>query len=240
MKRLILSLFLISILLLSACGSERIISGEIMEQTMNEATGVSSFVVQQEDGKRVGIIMSAETSVWPSDMISAEDFRYNEYDGILVSVTCKNDQQELTTHAGTKLTAYIAETIHITGQLIRGAFTVSDGTEVDLLQYGTGSFSNRYQLRNGTELLYELNPTGPENMYVGGIESFDDLSEVAKKNVSAYYAEQGFFTMCRKNWSGLIRTMSATRTAQNSAAAQLDKKFLQPHPVAVSCTFLPA
>ena len=37
-----------------------------------------------------------------------------------------------------------------------------------------------YQTEDGTELLREYGPSGPENVFIGGLESFDDLSEAAK------------------------------------------------------------
>lgn len=52
-------------------------------------------------------------------------------------------------------------------------------------------FGTTYRLRDGTELLREDAPSGPENHYVADLESFDDLSEAAKPVVRQYYDEQG-------------------------------------------------
>lgn len=192
MKRIILPIIMIGILLLAACNSEHKVSGEVIEWTMNEDTGVSAFVVQTEGGKQVGIIVSDNTSVWSSDIVSADDFRHNEQDGVFVSVVCEKGMQKLKNESGAELTAYTADVVRITGLLNRGAFTVSDGTKIDLFQFGNATnFSNCYQLEDGTKLLYERSRTGPENVYVGGLESLDDLNEKAKENVSAYYADQG-------------------------------------------------
>ena len=48
-----------------------------------------------------------------------------------------------------------------------------------------------YKLSDGTTLMTIQDPAGPRNVYVGGMESFDDLSESAQKAISAFYKQQG-------------------------------------------------
>ncbi len=48
-----------------------------------------------------------------------------------------------------------------------------------------------YKLSDGTSLLRVNEQSGPANVYVGGIESFDNLSENAQNTVSTFYEEQG-------------------------------------------------
>ena len=55
----------------------------------------------------------------------------------------------------------------------------------------TGSFGTNYQTKDGIVLLRESSPNGPENHYVGNLESFDDLSEAAKPHVAEFYKKQG-------------------------------------------------
>jgi len=72
----------------------------------------------------------------------------------------------------------------------RKAFTFADGKSADLWR-PNDSGSDVYKLSDGTTLLTIQDPTGPDNVYVVGRESFDDLSESAKRAVSEYYKKQG-------------------------------------------------
>ena len=69
-------------------------------------------------------------------------------------------------------------------------YTLSDGASVDLWQ-DEWEDRNYYRLSDGTELLSEMEAAGPENVYVGGQESFDDLTVEAKEKVRLYYEKQG-------------------------------------------------
>lgn len=56
------------------------------------------------------------------------------------------------------------------------------------------AFFVQHMIIGGVEknlLLAVTDSSGPDNCYVGGIESFDDLSETAKEKVLAYYEAQG-------------------------------------------------
>lgn len=75
-----------------------------------------------------------------------------------------------------------------TRELPETSLNLSDGTTVDVLK-NSGSIS--YLLSDGTELLRVENPSGPDNVIVGGTDSFDDLSEAAQTNILTYYSEQG-------------------------------------------------
>ena len=69
-----------------------------------------------------------------------------------------------------------------------GETTLSDGTAVQLWQRLFGDTA--YRLEDGTDLLRERT-SGPEHVYVGGQESFDDLADDAQKAVRAYYEDRG-------------------------------------------------
>ncbi|MBQ3510556.1 MAG: hypothetical protein IJA90_11150 [Peptococcaceae bacterium] len=69
-------------------------------------------------------------------------------------------------------------------------YTLTDGTCVDLWNDEWGD-TNYYRLADGTELLRERCSISPENVYVGGQESFDDLTAEAQKNVKTYYVKKG-------------------------------------------------
>lgn len=68
--------------------------------------------------------------------------------------------------------------------------TFSDGVSAEYWRPNDSS-PDIYKLTDGTILLTIEDPTGPDNAYVDGIESYDDLSASAQKAVSAYYEEQG-------------------------------------------------
>lgn len=70
------------------------------------------------------------------------------------------------------------------------ALVLSDGTAVDRWQKGYSGY-DFYKLKDGTELLREEHPSGPENVYVGGRESFTSLPEHTAKAISAYYDDMG-------------------------------------------------
>ena len=66
--------------------------------------------------------------------------------------------------------------------------TLSDGTAVEIWQ---GSRDYRYKLADGTELLWEQQPVGPDRVHVAGQESLDDLSPAAQEGIRTYYDSQG-------------------------------------------------
>ena len=173
-------------------GSLTELSGEVVEWSTDGDTSLSSFVVQTEEGDRFGVLMTGQTVILPSDTLSAEDFLRQPPEGVVVSVFCQRGRQTLTAQDGRTLAAFSADQISIIGQVTQNVFALSDGTEIDLIQYDSSPFAyNIYRLRDGKQLLRELPPSGPENVSVGGVASFDDLSPAAQEAVSAYYDRQG-------------------------------------------------
>lgn len=82
-----------------------------------------------------------------------------------------------------------AREIQITGARREQGITLSDGTAGEI--WDTAFFGTNYILPDGTELLRENRPSGPQNVHVGGVEGFDQLSAPAREAVASYYAEQG-------------------------------------------------
>ncbi|NLA86707.1 MAG: hypothetical protein GX847_05375 [Clostridiales bacterium] len=72
----------------------------------------------------------------------------------------------------------------------KGVMTFSDGESVSMWRTDY-SRDNVYKLSDETTLLTIQDTAGPDNTYVVGKESYDDLSETAQKAVSAYYEKQG-------------------------------------------------
>lgn len=70
------------------------------------------------------------------------------------------------------------------------AVTFEDGEYVDLWRNDLGRH-DFYKLSDGETLLTVQEPTGPDNVYVGGVENLNDLNETAQEAIIAYYEKQG-------------------------------------------------
>lgn len=189
MKKKLFCSLLLCLCFLTACSREQQVSGEIIERSMKEDSGIVSFVIQTDSGKEIGILMTEETWVTPwADGMTADDFKFEEQDGIRVSVSYDRTTRSLVTKSGNEIPAYDAKHVEIREVRMPNQTALSDGTCVDVWQ---GSNYTQYELTDGTELLREYRASGPANHYVVGIENFDDLSEPAKENVLRFYEEQG-------------------------------------------------
>ena len=188
MKKYVLLLAL-CLALLSGCGGDRAISGEVVEVHGGGAEGAFTLVVRTEDGEEAGILMTEETSVlsWVNGF-DEEAYRGEPRVGAMLTAKCGRVGQTLTTDGGGALTAYPASEVEITGVLRPEAEVLADGTRVNVWGISSGT---AYKLEDGTELLREREPSGPANVYVGGVESFDDLGAAAQERVLAYYKAQG-------------------------------------------------
>lgn len=149
----------------------------------------------QTGGQEIGILLTEKTLAYPAEGGSwtLEEmrvaFQAELSPDVQISADRTGGKKTLTTDSGAQITAYEASTIRITGRLERGAVTVGDGMPVDVLE---GNAFRTYRLSDGTELLRvaaELH--GPAYSYTGGVESFDDLSEAAQKQVLEYYDGRG-------------------------------------------------
>lgn len=94
------------------------------------------------------------------------------------------------TGSNARITAYEARQIRISGQLLRGAATLRDGTSVDLLEDRVWP-GHTWQLEGGAGLLRVNVPYGPEYSAVGGIDGWDTLNEAAQEQVLAFYCQRG-------------------------------------------------
>ena len=167
------------VLLLAGCGlGETELYGEVMQARV-EGGRLSGFVLRTEEGKDVTVSLSENTQIlsW-IDQVDEDAFLAGDAENIQVTVTALRDG------AG-----YIAGEIEISGARREQGITLSDGTAVEI--WDTAFFGTNYILPDGTELLWENRPSGPQNVHVGGVEGFDQLSAPAREAVAAYYAEQG-------------------------------------------------
>lgn len=184
-KQLFLLIFLALCLALSACGGEDRISGEVIEVTPE------ALVLETDEGKRAAVLLEEKTYISGMDGIDGEAYRADPHTGVQVTAFQPKRADSVFTADGTQVKAYRADNdyISIDAYLISEAAVLADGTVLDA--WKTSAFGTTYQTGDGVELLREDAPNGPENHYVGNLESFDDLSETAKPHVTAFYERQG-------------------------------------------------
>lgn len=179
---------------LTACQDEKSVSGTLAE-VQTDGEGNLSALVLEQDGKRTGVLLAKGTSFWPmgEGSWSGEEalaaFRKDLQPGNEFRAWCYSRKEKLETAEGEAIPAYWAQSVSIEGILERNALTLRDGTAIDSLERD-GRGSRTYRLPDGTELLRVDKPFGPENCYVGGVESFDDLSQAAQEKVRAYYQDR--------------------------------------------------
>jgi len=92
------------------------------------------------------------------------------------------------TYKGKKIAAYEAVSIDIAGYLSEDTVTLPEGAKVNIWKYYDGVI---YTAPDGTELLSVRYPAGPDNSYVSGVESLDDVDETARMRVIEFYEERG-------------------------------------------------
>lgn len=185
------------LLLLSACGDGRKMAyGTVAEVQTGDGGEIAAIVVDGDDGKQFGALITEDTwfSPWGEGHWSGEEARAAVQEqlqpGVRVAVEQLPGRKELETVGGGKIRAYESYHISIMAILRRNAAELADGTALDILDHGVFS-GVTYCLTDGTELLWVRRPSGPEHHYVGGLESFDDLSETAQEKVRAWYEERG-------------------------------------------------
>ena len=169
-------------LLLAGCGGGNLlVAGEITEAEVEDGRLDSVVLRSRSTGKEVFVQLTEDTTVMPIlEGATAEELLDGE--GI-------TGRLELEADCSTLTGICTAREIQITGARREQGITLSDGTAVEI--WDTAFFGTNYILPDGTELLRENRPSGPQNVHVGGVEGFDQLSAPAREAVAAYYAEQG-------------------------------------------------
>lgn len=181
----------LTLLLLTACSdSHRFLSGEVSD-VRTEKGEIVSFVLTGENGKRTGVLIPEDahfTSRVDLDAEAEKELLRSGRPGTFVHVEYNGGKTTLTTDSGETLPAYTAWFVAVNGYLEPDAAALRDGTPLDVFRWTSGT---SYRLKDGTDLLYVRDSAGPENSVVAGQESYNDLSETAQKNVSAYFQERG-------------------------------------------------
>lgn len=191
-------IILVLVLLLPGCEKGSVqVRGLVTEVRTGADGSLTGFLVRTADGGQTGILLTQGTSAFPTgtgpwtDEEMRLEFQEELQVDIKIYADCAPDKKLLAAEDGREFTAYEAAYIRIDGKLERGAVTLRDGAVLDVLVEDSLYTDRTYCLPDGAELLRVRGPSGPEGRYVGGLESFDDLSETAKKKISAFYAAQG-------------------------------------------------
>lgn len=172
------------------------ITGLVTELQTDDNGDLTAIIIRTGEGRENGILLTAESITYPPEGGGGtpEELRaaFQEVlrPDMMISAICVRGKKVLATDNGAKIRAYTASDIHVTGRLNRGAAATQDGTRIDVLEYDDWS-CHRYQLADGTVLLWVYAPNGPEHSYVNSVESFDDLSETAQEQVGAFYQQRG-------------------------------------------------
>ena len=176
MKKRWLPLIALCALLLTGCDAfTRSVSGQV---TGTEMDGESLSAISVTDEKK-----ETDFSVDPS---TAVFFNLDDPEGDALL----NHQAEVTVEYsllqwpfGQKKADYVRVNSYLSGEK-----TLSDGTGVEVWK---NTFDTSYRLPDGTDLLLERDPSGPDNVTVGGTENFDDLGPAAQEEILGYYDGQG-------------------------------------------------
>lgn len=177
---------------LSACGGKKQEDGRIVEMNMDGEAGLVSFIMQTDERKETGVLVTDETQILSLvEGIDADDFRAGRQKDVLVSVHFAGGRRTISTQDGEKIRAYQAEIIEITGCLKTDTVALSDGTTANIRKYEDAFDGVRYLLPDGTELLRVQAPTGPADSFVGGVEGLCDLEKAAQEKILQYFTDQG-------------------------------------------------
>lgn len=172
MKKLFVILSVL--LLLTGCGKNDITYGKV-----SSVTPQGSYVKLTLVGKDTVILADDDTLVYSmSDQIPYEQLLTGE----LVEPTITAYELKKTSEG------YLAERIYVESALLPEAYTLSDGTKLNIRKNPP---HNSYQTTEGWEILWEEDLMGPHNVSVGNLPNFDQLSPDAQEQIMAYYQEQG-------------------------------------------------
>lgn len=175
MKKLFLVLTFV--LLLTGCGKNRQIFGEVVSVT-NEGQYVQ-LTVHTDDGMDIPVLAGGESLVYSFDgVIPHEQLLTGELIRPIVTA------YELSREDG----AWLAERICVESIQLPEGYTLKDGT---VLTVRRNYNHTTYLAADETEILREEDPVGPNNVYVGGLPSLDDLEPEAQEKIIAYYDELG-------------------------------------------------
>lgn len=171
MKRVLL--VILCLLCLAGCGGEGQITGEVVKVGL-EPDSHGYLILRMENGKKKTVTFDGATAVLSFVDDSKE---IGAGDSVRVTLTGEKKYGKIP----------YAWTVVVESRVVEDGAVLKDGTALDIRDFGSYKV---FCLKDGTELLDERCPSGPENVFSGGLY-FDDLPEAAQEQVSAYFGEKG-------------------------------------------------
>lgn len=170
MKMRFLAALLLISCFLTACGGEKRTSGQVV----SFENGI--LTVQTENGKAYDFQVDSQKTVILSLADDGQDAALDSDCRVQVNWTRKQGVRH-------------AEVVWVDARLQRNVMQLSDGTHIDLWQY---SGYRDYCLEDGTVLLMEECPVGPENNSRWNELLYDEaFPEAARQGILDYYAQMG-------------------------------------------------
>ena len=195
MKKWCFLLAALLLLPLSACGSKdnNYLLGRVAEVQRGADGTLSALLLQNEEGEREGILLTAETHVASAveEVLTEAQFLEQTPLGTTVSVYFPEDApgQTLSAQDGTEYPARTAEILWVEEARRPEGCALSDGTQVEVWWDGG---RNTYRLPDGTELLREDPPeTDFSTCYVEGDTPLTALPAALLEGITACYQERG-------------------------------------------------
>ncbi|MBQ6834171.1 MAG: hypothetical protein IJO55_07130 [Lachnospiraceae bacterium] len=147
------------------------------------------LTIEVDPGKETNLVLRDETKMitWPDEEIE-KAFRENPPVFTNIMALCNPEEIEMIDAFGQPISVYEVETLYIDGMKMEDdQLVMEDGTVVEAWR---GYRYTMYQLEDGTEILREDLPVGPDEVENNGT-NLDELNDDAKALIFAYYEEQG-------------------------------------------------
>lgn len=189
MKKLSIFILALCCVMLCACGDRlHSLSGKVMESGMTEE-GKPYCIIGAYGSKETAVIITDETYIYSVDQnTDIGPLRERNFADTEIWAAGSRVRGTGITYKGKKIAAYEAVSIDIAGYLSEDTVTLPEGEKVNIWKYYDGVI---YTAPDGTELLSVRYPAGPDNSYVSGVESLDDVDETARMRVIEFYEERG-------------------------------------------------
>lgn len=186
-----LRIFILALCCVMLCGcSDKLHSlyGKVVASGRTEE-GKAYCILSISKEEEAAVIITEETYIYSGDQnADIESLKERDFADTEIWATGSKVRDAGITREGKNIAAYQAVSIDIAGYLSGDTVTLTDGAKINIWKHYDGV---TYSAPDGTELLNAGYPVGPENSYVIGTESLDDVDEAARMRVVEFYAERG-------------------------------------------------
>lgn len=186
MRKLLIMISL-CLLVLCGCSTDRKIEGIVLEVIRGEENQVQ-LLLETDNNNNIIVCLDDETLVYSRiDGVDEEKFKLGEILPVKIMAFYENIEK-INLEENAKMNVYMAKEIAIYGIFTGEVYFLEGGTQLEIWKESNG---REYRLDDGTTLVEENNPNGPENSYVRGVDSFKYLPKAVQKKITTYYEEQG-------------------------------------------------